>query len=76
MKIIERRLLNDFVHLTREGVAIRDAKKKLGIYEMVRQQELSDECINALKELTDTARIHGHVNLSNPVQTSPTKLVR
>lgn len=76
MKIIEKRLLNSFQELILEGYSIRDAKKKLGIYEMVRQQELSEPCKTALIDLTERARIASHITLTCSVQTSPTKLVR
>ena len=76
MKLYERFILKRFQELILEGYATREAKKLIGIYEMVRQDELSNQFKDVLKDLSETARIASHITLTCSVQTSPTKLVR
>ena len=76
MKLIERFLLRQFEETVMTGSSITDAKKKLNIYEMTRQGELSEQCKQTLLDMTERFRIVGHISLSDSVQNAPNKLER
>ena len=76
MKLIEKFLIRTLHERLCSGESITQAKVKMTIYEMIRERELSDDCLYSLEKLTKHWKEVGHLNLSEAVRKAPKELVR